>query len=505
MKINLKKKTNKYIFFSSFVIIITIIGISAYSLSPLSPFDVEEGNIYITAGDVMRNFKLDTFDDMLIDSGGSVQGLDNRLKFEVGAQWTANPNDAVIQYAELVGDTVFVYYKITFKNKINIYTNSRLSDVVLDKTGIDGETTSYLAGSYTHRDFFNHPLIDWDSYIYWNHLEVGNVRSYNAEHNLFSGNLELTFDIDDSPLPDTITDSNGNTANKSFDYISVSSAYVSETIHGMLSDEVPTVVSITPAEYDTKISSTSGGGLGGDVSGYDNVDSVAVKYTPNPIPGEVYVSDTFDFGTQTQSDGSSLNPTQKDGSDIFDSRVAEESMGDCRLTYNIGSLSPLIKTYSQTLHYTTRNYETKEYWVFWPFTVGIQTTSDTTSLLSVTEPVALHVTNRYVQPELAVTFNVWTSYNIIISESDTPELDLPSEYYDELVFDSVVDGFGGGTQYTEPTQGLFGGIFDFFNSIEGIIVLIIIVAIVGIIIYIAFKFVGKKKSTGAGITIITKK
>ncbi|KKM68720.1 hypothetical protein LCGC14_1458050 [marine sediment metagenome] len=99
-----------------------------------------------------------------------------------------------------------------------------------------------------------------------------------------------------------------------------------------------------------------------------------------------------------------------------------------------------------------------------------------------TEPVALHVTNRYIQSKLRITFDVYSSFKVSTMDiRDDPDLQAPSQYFDSLLWDTIVDGFGGGKQYTKTSWGLFN--LD-FNSI---IILIVIIIVIGVGVFIFIK------------------
>lgn len=478
----LKKKNKKILFFSSSLIIFFIV-LSVYTVSPLSPVVLEDENIYITSGDVIKNFQFDSFNGDLI-TFGSV--YDNRLKLETGALWKAYPEDVVLTYVEQIGDKAYINYDILYSIDMNVYTNSRLNDIVEPGRTADPVSESFVAGVYNHYGCFGGaPHISWTSYLYYTHLDVGNIRSHNAENNLFSGNLKMSFDIDSSPLPDTLKDSNGNVANKSFDYIGVKSVYVDNTLYGSMSDSIPEIVGLTPSEYEDSRKTVSGGSAGTIAGDFYS------KFNPDPVLGDTFVSNTVDYGVQYQSDGSSLFPTLKSGATLYDPRITEMSMPDCEFIYNVGSLSPLITEYSNTLTYYEQNLATQDYLAsLIPFTAGIRVTSDINSRKSVTRVTGLQVTNRYIHTSIYVKFSVWSSYEIVpIEDTSLPELQYPEEYYDSLVYSSVVDGFGGGEIYKEPL--VFTPIQ--FGYLAGIISSIVSLILIGVVVYIVAKRIRRRK------------
>ena len=66
------------------LLLVALVPVLLVVAIPFSPFDTS--TLYITGNDVIKNYKLDSFDgDDVI--GGSVQGLDDKLKFEPSAFW----------------------------------------------------------------------------------------------------------------------------------------------------------------------------------------------------------------------------------------------------------------------------------------------------------------------------------------------------------------------------------------------------------------------------------
>lgn len=483
------------LFISVFALASTRIIIPASATTP--------GTLYITSGDIIKNFKLENFDGASITSGGTVIGLDERLKFEVGALWKAYPDQVKAINVQQINDKVYINYDITFFNSLGMYTNARLPDVIQTGKTADAITDTIPCGRYQHFGLFGDTQIDWTQYLYWSHLDVGDLRTWNGEHNLFSGNLDMSFDIKDSILPKTLLDYNGNPSNKSFDYVGIKTIYVDDQLTGLLSDEVPTVVGLTPSEYKFTASDVQAGALGGFAAG----DSVTAKYQPNPTLSATFVSNTVDFGVLPgQSIGASLNPTQKNGTGLFDPKAEQKSISDCKFTYSIGSLSPLITEYSNTLSYTTRVYGTQDV-ITGPFQFGLFVVGDLTDSRSFTRTSALQVSNRYIYTTIGITFSVWSAYDIQALETgDIPVLQFPQEYYDNLIFSSIVDGFGGGMVYKEaiPSFDLFG----FFGGLSNFIYLLIILAITGVVLYVVVKFVMNRRS-GSGkaqstVNILTK-
>ena len=107
----------------------------------------------------------------------------------------------------------------------------------------------------------------------------------------------------------------------------------------------------------------------------------------------------------------------------------------------------------------------------WTIPASVGEYSSTTADKTYTKPIALHVTNRYIQTKIKVVFDVFTSYKIDVGADGIEDFDLdfPREYYDLLLWLTTVDGFGGGEQQTSPTWNLFAD----WNWIIGLVVAII--------------------------------
>jgi hypothetical protein len=291
----------------------------------------------------------------------------------------------------------------------------------------------------------------------------------------------MNFDIDSSPLPSTLVDSNGNPAEKQFDCISVSSVYTSDTLMGHLSDEVPEIVGLTPAEYDE--------------SHYEIADRSATipskylnRWHVNTTLSDPFISTTTVSRLQFQTDGSSLNPTQKDGSTLYDPEISEESISDCEFVVNVGALSPYISVYSNTLTYYYNHLTVQEYVKsIIPWNIGIKVNDDSEAIQTVTRQTGVVLTNRYIHTTINVVFTIWTSYKIEVISGETVGLLYPEEYYDKLIYDATVDGVGGGTVYTEGYSSKFIDFGDLFGSLGSIITIIIIIIVIAVGLYVFVK------------------
>ena len=462
-------KKNKRILLVLLVIIVIPLSII---LIPLSPLPISK--LYITGNDVIKNYNLETFDgNNIVD--GAVPELENKLKFEPSAFWKTTEDDLEIIDTREVGNRVSIEFFVTMRNKVNIYTNVRLPNAV-EKDFIP-VTEDFQVGTYRHLALDGQTRVAWDSYLHWTHYDFGNVLDYNLKNNLFSGPLKMSFDINPNPIPVNFSDNDGNLVTKQFDYISINAMWVSDKTYGKLSTDLPEFVGLTPAEYDLDerndyIGGTAGGSLIADTG--DDDEDYSHLWDPDPR-----LSDPFypgiDPGIQPATIGSTLSPKTKDGVDIWDPVTNQESMTDCEFTYNLGALSPLVYEYFSTLSYVKETIVIQDKWVGW-LVLGSYVVTDTPEAQSHTRQVGLHVTNRYIQTEFSVKFKLFTSFEIAIPETEEQELEEPEEYYDELLWQMIVDGFGGGQTYTEGQD--FSGFMDIF-----IIIIVIVVVIAGIYIF----------------------
>jgi hypothetical protein len=465
------------------MLIIGIVSISFLTLFSfgLDPFPFDTSNIYIRGNDVVKGFSLDSFDGEALTSGGTVPSLGMRFNVETGGFWIIDDDDlqVISTYTSVDETEVEIRYLVTAKNKINLYTNVRLSDATSETLNTNPE--SFLAGKFVYYGCFgtapSDVLSSWESHITWVHYDFGDDwRSWNEQQNVFVGDLKASFDINPSPLPPFFTDADGNTIETIYDYIAVDAIVVSDSVHGLMSTDKPEFNKVTPEEYDqAKENDKSGGEAGGDIAG-----DLDYKWNPRPTLSAV-VGETFDVGTLPHTKGVSLNPTTKDGRPIWDPENQYESMTDCEFTYSLKSLSPLITKYTSTLTWYEQDLEVQDFLEYIPPLAWkwiIRTNHDDESIQSETRDVGLHINNRYIQAEIAITFDIWSKFDITALKLNETQLDTPEEYYDELLWQMIVDGWGGGRSYIEPPPGA--------DLTELLILIVIIVAIIGGI-YIVMK------------------
>jgi len=433
-----------------------------------APFDLE-GTIYLTASDVIKNFKFDEFDGDEIPLSNMI--YDNKLIFETQNVWTLEQDDVVNILSYDVDGTVYTYYKVFMTNTINVFTS-----VSLDQMSSKAERVeeSFLAGYYEHQGLFGDHMFSWDSYITWNHWDFGDIRGYGFDNNYFEGSLEMTFDISQNTLPEFIDDF----AIKRFDYIAVSSASVISAEHGLMSKDVSDILTIIPEKYTEEVNDESGGDIIGDIKG-----GFEYYWDPDTRLENLGVGKSFDGGMSYQKSGSMI-PTTKDGSPIWDAKDTGKSMTDCRIGYGVYSMSPVVQEYYGKLTWKEQNVVTIDKLKLLLPTVYVSLKSYHEEALTETRPIALHGWNRFFQAETEVCFNIWSAYDIeAIEDPEDDPLENPEEYYDMLIWLSLVNGFGGGEQYTADPIDPFSGLFDLFGGIFNFIILVI-VAGVGLYVFV---------------------
>ena len=464
----IKKKYNVL----ALVLLIAVIPLVIMFAVAFSPIDTSK--LYITGNDVIKNYNLEYFDgNNIVD--GAVPQLGNRLKFEPSAFWKTTEDDLEIIAVREVGNRVSIEYFVTLRNKVNVYTNVRLPDAIEKNFNLVVEP--FHVGSYRHLALNGQTRVAWDSYLTWQHYDFGNVLTHNLENNLFSGALKASFNINPNPIPLNFTDADGNLVTKQFDYISINAMWVSDKKHGELSTDLPEFVGLTPAEYEqAERNDFIGGGQGGTMVHPESGNDYSNLWNPTPtlsIPSYQVI----DPGIQPATIGSTLSPKTKDGRDIWDPVTNQESMEDCSFTYNLGALSPLVYEYKSTLSYEKQTVVIQDKWAGL-FVLGSYVVVDNYETQSATRQVGLHVTNRYIQTEFSVKFKLFTTFEIAIPETEEQELEEPEEYYDEVLWQMIVDGFGGGKTYAEGIE--FGGLGDLIT-----IIIVIVGIIAGIYIFVA--------------------
>jgi len=478
----LKRRTKTYVL----ILGIASVAFLAFFSFGLDPFYSDAANVYVTGNDVVKNFKIDSFDGDALANG--------KIGVETGAFWKTTPEDVELLVVYEEGTQVFLEYRVTMRNKINVFTNVRLGDAV--EKDLNAVHEVFPVGSYKHLALDDRTRVSWSSALTWTHYDFGDVRSHNVANNLFSGDLKASFDINPSPLPDLFTDDLGQNVSKEFDYIAIDAIYVSGSTHGKLSADLPEIIGLTPAEYDlSERNAYNGAGQGGTMIADNDIDKdYSHLWNPTVRLGTSFY-ETIDPGIRPMSVGASLKPTTKSGALIWDPKMRSESMTDCQFTYQLGALAPLVYQYFSTMTYYKQTIVVQDhtYWDWLLLKLSSHVVTNLDEKQSVTRPVALHVTNRYVQAEVTIVFKLFASFTVTPLDVEQPDLEVPEEYYDELIWDTVVDGFGGGNVYKEGLD---------FGGWTGVIIFIVcIVAIIaGIYLFVQyalplliFRAMGKKR------------
>lgn len=470
-KIKISKKSRNIILLISIILIVPLV--SMIGINAFSGFGTGGGSIYLLSGDVIKNFEFDKFDGDIIPPSHIM--YENKLIFESQNIWRLEQDDVVKITAYDVGNTTYLYYKVFMTNTINVFTNVRL-DQMSEKANKIKEP--FHAGHYRHSGIYGDHMFSWDSEIYWEHWEFGDIWNYNFDNNHFQGLLEMSFDIAPSPLPDIF----GEYAYKKFDYIAVSSASVASATHGKMSEDVPEIITAIPEVYRDEYNDESGGDPAGNIKG-----GFLWAWDTKADLDDMGITQSFDAGLNYQLSGS-MFPKNKDGTPIWDPRYTGESMTDCKIGYGIYSLSPVVAEYGGRLTWQQEDIETQDYYDPEPLDwahVSVKLKKNAENQQTEYRQIALHGWNRYIQTKMVVAFYIWTGVEIEALTEDYEYLKLhyPEEYYDMLIWSSLVGGFGGGKQYTaDPIdidifEDLFG---DLFGDIGDIIMLIIVIAVIGI-------------------------
>ncbi len=467
----IKIKPKHYILILAIIIPISFLGLISFSL-------YGQNTAYISATDILKNFKFESIDGEPIINDGA---FNNKLRFDTQSSWILYPEDVNYLYSFEDGDSTKLKYRVTLRNKINIYTNVKISQMSQKMQHIDEQ---FLGVKYKHYALGGITSDQWTAYIEWSHWDFGDIRNWNDQNNVFSGRIVMSFDIDDNPIPDTF----GAHTETEYAYIAVSEAGIVTNDYGKMSNDMPTIINLSPSESKTpeKSDETFNQGQTADDGKYlikINPDvKLTVISTPTESWGEAIRPDTA---------GSSMNPTNKDGTSIWDPQNQEKSMKDAKIHYDLGSLSPMVYRYEGKMTYTeydllTEAFLTDNIWDWFATEVRQNHLYDWDR--EATRDVALHGINRYIQVDMMVAFDIWSSVKVgtLTPLYESLRLEKPSEYYDELIWSTLAGGWTGSTiDQSAPSQGIdiFSGFFDLFGGIINFIV-IIVIAVVGLYLFI---------------------
>ena len=487
---NIMKKINKS---RKFILVVLVLFASLFisvGIVSFSPFPVQDTSI--SATDFVKNFEFVSIDSEPIVNEGA---YGNKLRFDTQSAWVLYPSDVYKVYTLEDKGTTYIRYRVNVRNRINMFTNFRLNQFSQYMYEVEDKP---LAGTYRHNGLGGSTSYRWEEYITWKRWEFGDVRNYALNNLVFSGRVKMSFDIDPNPIPDSI----GSGTNTLFDYIAVSDAGIVTNIHGKLSQNMPTIVTISPSEYKSSDLDTISSGkesVEGTAIKFAN-DGYAYKFDPDISITDSAIINAIDGSILPDTPGSSLNPKNKDGSAIYNPEN-EQSMTGANLYYDINSLSPIVYEYGATLSWNRIYLETENYLGAW-FTIDVNQNKFTSSRQTRSKSTALHGINRYIQTEMYVSFDIWTSLDLGVLKEDyeLKRLHTPEEYYDELIWSTIVGGWSGSLQVTSPPQTPMNAVEDFFNSIgeffrglfdldkiSGVINSIIVVVILFVSLYIFIK------------------
>jgi len=453
-----------------------------FSFIPVVSAQSEEsyGENIVLDANLIRNFAFDKFNS--INLSGSNEAYGGKLKFEMLPKWELEKDNVDLVSEYIVGDKLYLFYKVALTNKLNIYTNVKLSQATakgLNK--VDDELLVYQQWNRPWWAITDAGFEQPRQYITFQHYDFGDILTHNSLQNTFGGNLEMTFDIDDTPVPETLTDSEGNAHAQEFAYISLSSVGVNNIEHGDMSSSMPHVQGISVSEEQIERCAVS------------QADTNSKQWNAVPELGDPKLSVSFGEGLQFQSEGSNMNPTAKNGDPIWNPKE-EKSMSDGRIKFNIGRISPMVYQWNTRLDYTYWNIHYTEQW----FTgIWINDRANPTEK-SLTKPTALHVVNRFAQVEIQAVFDIYTCFTIKVPEESPLEdytLEKPTEYYEDLVWQSSVEGATFGYYSAPANTGLIGILGGFFGSAGGIFMTILMVIIIIAVIYITVKLVSQQRSS----------
>ncbi len=478
------KLSNKFFFLILFSIFI-LIPIGSF------PLDVSANNTtqYISATDILKNFKFESIGGEPIVNEGA---FNNKLRFDTQSAWILYQDDVTVLSKQEIGGSTKLKYRIVLRNKINIYTNVRLNQMAQN---LLEKTDEFVGSYYRHNNLGGSIDTQWEGIIEWEHWDFGDIYNYNWQNNYFDGRIVMSFDIDDNPIPESI----GANTETEYGYIAVSEAGIVTNSYGKMSDDMPDIVVLSPSEYESekKDDSTYTSGSTADDDHYKAIIDPNINLVVGSEPIQ-----SFDASILPDTAGSSMDPTNKDGSALWDPEREERSMTGCLIHYDLGSISPIVYRWGGTLTYTEHDLETEDYLV-WDWS-GIREVVKTNHYYKHDYikygDVALHGINRYIQVDMIVAFIIWTDVKLgtLTDAYENLRLNFPEEYYDELIWSTLVGGWSGST-IEEYGKNLFeikwlDDLLDFFSfdNIQNILLLVAIIAISIVILYVALKFRKKK-------------
>jgi len=467
------KTTNRRLIIA---ILIPIIVITSIFMIALAPFEIQ-GN------DLIKNFSIDGFDGQT-SSGASNDG---KLVAEIGGYWNIVPEDIrIVRDYDLDGIRYFET-EVIVTNKINFLTAVSLGDIA-DGFSIDKVSEDFNLGSWTHIDLYK-PDWTFTRKMYWSHYDYPDIVSYNTQNNIFSGEYEFSFDIDDSPLPDFITEGEDFSYEKLYSHIAVDGITVRTNKIGNLDSSSPEFI------YSVEKSPTENSEEEEAIPSNPTTRKLGYTWNPKPTLSTPIESTVMAQGIIPKSKGSSLNPTTRSGDRLWDPEEEEKSMTDCAFTYYIASISPKITQFHSTLTYEKQVVKSHQHYeIFvgeWPIL-----DSNIKQTVQATRQVAFKITNRYIQSEIAVKFSIWSAFNITALKSNDPALQTPDAFDQEDIQNLIIDGDG------EGTVDLYS--YKNYATITMIIIILAIIAL-GVALFLYWRYRTSKKTTKGLLRMIRNK
>jgi len=393
--------------------------------------------IYLTGDSLIKDFSFDSINNETITGN---QAFGGKLQLQRGANWIIDKDEIETIYSYISGNRTISYLNMPVKINISIATNVNLAQGSRKMAQMQDE---YQVGYLKHYNILGLTRYTEEQYLYYTYYDFGDVMSYNSLYNDFSGSIDMTFNLVDTGLPQ-IVEFDNSTYQKSFQYIGVRSAQVNNYHTFNLTTSEPNLYGLSPNAPE----SDERGGFSTDT------EPTAIDYelhwdhdvSVTPITP---ASLSFDGGITLQAEGSSLTPTLANGSDTWSG--VYQSMPDCKLTYNLASISPIVKEYYSELQYTSYRTILKDGVVDF-LKIGPTLVGETIDTKTVRKPMALHVINRGGYIELQVNLGILSAYETEVVDTGDVNLQESQEKIEEFSWTAMVDGMQNTTIAGEGTD-----------------------------------------------------
>jgi hypothetical protein len=404
-----------------------------------SDFDPTE-KIYLTGNSLIQDFSFDTIDNISISGN---QAFGGRLQMQRGANWIIDRDDVETLYSYKSGNRTISALSFPAKLNVTFFTSLDLTDGCRKMVQKD---ESIQIGYLKHHNLFGLTRYIEEQYLTYSYYDFGDVQQYNSLYNDFSGSIDMSFNIIDTGLPQMV-EFGDTTYQKSFQYVGVSSAQVNSYYTFNLTSSAPNLYGQAPNSptTDNEASFQTGDepiAKDGYTLNWDHDVSVT-PLTPASV--------SFDGGITPQAEGSSLSPSLANGSDIYAGEY--RSMPNCKVSYSLSSLSPIVKEYYSELQYTSYRTILKDDVVGF-LKIGPTLVGETIDTHTRREPMALHIINRGIMTELQVNFIILNAYETEVLEVDAESMQLqePEENVEEQGWTAMVAGMQNTTLSGEGTD-----------------------------------------------------